>query len=65
MHKVGDIGEFLVHHRAERMRLPELGAMRVFIMEALDIIKEKQDLTDIILVMEVTSNTEEERIHFK
>eukprot|EP00972_Heterocapsa_arctica_P001877 268739-Heterocapsa_arctica.AAC.1 len=53
------------HNRTERMRLSELGAMRVCRMEALDIIKEKQELTDISIVMEVTSNAEEERVHFK
>eukprot|EP00972_Heterocapsa_arctica_P075557 11144962-Heterocapsa_arctica.AAC.1 len=47
------------------MSLSKLGAMRVFRREALDIIKEKQDLGDIIIVMDVTSNTEEERVHFK
>eukprot|EP00972_Heterocapsa_arctica_P028969 4263210-Heterocapsa_arctica.AAC.1 len=39
--------------------------MRVFRREALDIIKEKQDHRDIIIVTEVISNTEEERAHFK
>eukprot|EP00972_Heterocapsa_arctica_P014784 2177695-Heterocapsa_arctica.AAC.1 len=47
------------------MRLSKLGAMRVFRSEALGIIKERQDHRDIAIVVEVTSNTEEERVHFK